>query len=234
MTGHRGSTRPRYGRIAALGSAVVVTALTGLAGMGILGGGGTTALADPVARQASYQQSRPTVPTPSATAPAPSTSTGPTGTDTTPLGPTTSGGRSDATTQAPLPAASGSGRRIVFSQHLQRVWLVGAHDTTRRTYLASGSLTDNLQPGHYAVTQRERHAIGIDDSGTMQYFVVFTAGPTGAAIGFHSIPVKDGHLVQTVSQLGTPQSHGCIRQWKPDAVALWHFAPVGTRVVVVA
>ncbi len=233
MTTHRGPARPRYGRLAALGSAVVVTALSGLAGMGILGGGGTAALADPVARQASYRQSQ----GPATTDASPPVSTDPTTpitTDTTPLGPTTSGGRTDAPKQVPLPAASGVGRRIVFSQHLQRVWLVGGHGNTRRTYLSSGSLTDNLQPGHYTVTQRERHAIGIDNSGTMEFFVVFTAGPTGAAIGFHSIPVKDGHLVQTVSQLGTPQSHGCIRQWKPDAVALWHFAPIGTRVVVVA
>ena len=231
MTTHRGPARPRYGRIAALGSAAVVTVLSGLAGMGVLGGAGTTALADPVARQASYQQSRPPVTTGTT---APTTSSDTSSTETTPGGPTTSGGRSDSPKQVPLPAASGAGRRIVFSQHLQRVWLVGARGATQRTYLASGSLTDNLQPGHYAVTQRERHAVGIDDSGTMQYFVVFTAGPTGAAIGFHSIPVKGGHPVQTVSQLGTPQSHGCIRQWRPDAIALWHFAPVGTRVVVVA
>jgi hypothetical protein len=227
MTTHRGPARPRYGRIAALGTAVVVTVLTGLAGMGVFGGGGTTALADPVARQASYQRSQ--APVTTDTTPPASTRA-----DTAPLGPTTSGGRTDAPKQVPLPAASGVGRRIVFSQHLQRVWLVGAHGNTQRTYLGSGSLTDNLQPGEYAVTQRERHAIGIDDSGTMEYFVVFTAGPTGAAIGFHSIPVKDGHLVQTVSQLGTPQSHGCIRQWKPDAIALWKFAPTGTKVVVVA
>jgi lipoprotein-anchoring transpeptidase ErfK/SrfK len=68
----------------------------------------------------------------------------------------------------------------------------------------------------------------------MEYFVRFTQGPTGAAIGFHSIPTKHGRPLQTAAQLGTAQSHGCIRQWKPDAIALWRFAPVGTKVVVVA
>jgi lipoprotein-anchoring transpeptidase ErfK/SrfK len=68
----------------------------------------------------------------------------------------------------------------------------------------------------------------------MEYFVRFTQGPTGAAIGFHSIPTMDGTPLQTTAQLGTPQSHGCIRQWKPDAIALWNFAPIGTKVVVVA
>jgi lipoprotein-anchoring transpeptidase ErfK/SrfK len=39
--------------------------------------------------------------------------------------------------------------------------------------------------------------------------------------------------VQTPAQLGTPLSHGCIRQRTADAKALWHFAPLGTTVVVV-
>ena len=38
----------------------------------------------------------------------------------------------------------------------------------------------------------------------MQYFVRFTAGPTGAAIGFHTIPAKDGQPLQTEAELGTP------------------------------
>jgi hypothetical protein len=238
MTPHRGAARPRYGRIAALGSSVVVTLLSGLAGTGVLGNGTAAAVADPVARQASYQQAQPPASTDTSGTDQvtdPPTDQPASKADTTPVGPTTSGGRTDAPAQAPLPAASGSGRRIVFSQHLQRVWLVGAHDdTVQRTYLVSGSVTDNLQPGSYEVYSRSRWATGIDDSGTMQYFVRFTQGPTGAAIGFHSIPTKHGTPLQTTAQLGTPQSHGCIRQWKPDAVALWHFAPVGTKVVVVA
>ena len=40
--------------------------------------------------------------------------------------------------------------------------------------------------------------------------------------------------MQTVAQLGTPLSHGCIRQRTADARALWDFAPLGTTVVVVA
>jgi hypothetical protein len=136
-----------------------------------------------------------------------------------------------------LPPGSGTGRRIVFDISAQRVWLVAVtrsgEERVRRTYLASGSVSDNLQPGTYAVFSRSRHAWGIDDSGTMEYFVRFAHGEN-AAIGFHDIPVKDGRRVQTRAELGTPQSHGCIRQWRPDAKALWHFAPVGTTVVVVA
>ena len=115
------------------------------------------------------------------------------------------------------------------------MWLVGqrhGEDVVRRTYLVSGSVTDNLQPGSYEVYSKSTHAVGIDDSGTMRYMVRFAHG-SNAAIGFHDIPVLDGRLVQGRDDLGTPQSHGCIRQWRPDARALWRFAPVGTSVVVV-
>lgn len=135
-----------------------------------------------------------------------------------------------------VPANSGTGRRIVFAMADQRVWLVdqaqGA-DAVRRTYLVSGSLTGNLQPGTYSVYSKSQQAWGIDDSGTMKYMVRFAHGPN-AAIGFHDIPELDGTQVQTRAELGSPRSHGCIRQWRPDAKALWDFAPVGTKVVVVA
>jgi L,D-transpeptidase catalytic domain len=133
----------------------------------------------------------------------------------------------------PVPSASGQGRRIVFDMSEQRVWLVAGSGSVRRTYPVSGSLTDNLQPGTYSVYSKSLHAWGIEDSGTMQYMVRFAHG-ANAAIGFHDIPVLNGALVQTRAQLGTPRSHGCIRQWRPDAKALWAFAPVGTKVVVVA
>ena len=122
---------------------------------------------------------------------------------------------------------------MVFDISDQRVWLVDKGDEVRRTYLVSGSLTDNLEPGTYAVYSRSRHAVGIDDSGVMEYFIRFTRG-VNAAIGFHSIPTKNGRPLQTEKQLGTPQSHGCIRQATAGRQALWAFAPVGTKVVVTA
>ena len=133
-----------------------------------------------------------------------------------------------------MPDDSGDGRRIVFDQSDQRVWLVDDDEDVERTYLVSGSLYDNLDPGTYSVYSRSEHAWGIDDSGTMEYFVRFTEGTNGAAIGFHDIPIDDGELVQTVADLGTPRSHGCIRQERDDAIALWEFAPIGTEVDVTA
>jgi hypothetical protein len=133
-----------------------------------------------------------------------------------------------------VPADSGTGRRIVFDETDQRVWLVAGDGTVERTYAVSGSRFDNLDPGSYEVLSRTRHATAFDLSGTMEYFVHFTTG-FSEPIGFHSVPRdNDGRLEQTKSQLGTPLSAGCVRQWEPDAAALWEFAPVGTTVVVTA
>lgn len=134
---------------------------------------------------------------------------------------------------APLPARSGSGKRVVFDMSEQRVWLVDEDDAVRRTYPVSGSRYDNLDPGSYEVYSRSEQAYAFDGSGSMRYMVRFTQGDN-AAIGFHDIPVENGRKAQTKAELGTPQSHGCIRQWPNDAKALWRFAPLGTTVVVTA
>jgi lipoprotein-anchoring transpeptidase ErfK/SrfK len=215
------SARPRYDRICALGGAVAVTVVSGLGGLGLLPAGAPAGSERPVAQA---RVNRP------ASAPV---SQGP---QAYLAAKPTEARSSDQSATPALPAGSGTGRRIVFAIGLQRVWLVdrqAGKDVVRRTYLASGSLTDNLRPGSYQVYSKSRHAIGVDDSGTMQYMVRFAHGQH-AAIGFHDIPVLDGKLVESRDDLGSPRSHGCIRQWRPDARALWRFAPVGTRVVVVA
>jgi hypothetical protein len=221
---HATQVRPRYPRIAAAGSAFVVTVVTLLGGIGVLPTG------SPAAAESARSGNRVAL----------TTLTVPSGTDTSdespnrpptqrPM-PTTTPSEEDPTSSA-LPSDSGSGKRVVFDISDQRVWLVDKGDEVLRTYLVSGSLTDNLDPGTYAVYSRSRHAVGINDSGVMEYFTRFTRGEN-AAIGFHSIPTKDGRPLQTEKQLGTPQSHGCIRQATPDAKRLWDFAPVGTKVVV--
>ncbi len=209
-------TRVRYDRVVALLLSTGVTLFAVLAGVGVVG---------PGVGAPAYAQRDSTVPgSASASVRA-----------RTGITATTPGDdqAAKAGSGVALPVASGSGKRVVFDMSEQRVWLVGRDGGVRRTYLVSGSLTDNLRPGHYGVYSRSRWANGVDDSGAMQYFVRFARG-TRAAIGFHDIPVLHGVPLQTKAQLGTPQSHGCIRQNRPDAIALWDFAPTGTAVDVVA
>jgi hypothetical protein len=130
-----------------------------------------------------------------------------------------------------LPAGSGDGRRIVFDQSEQRVWLVAANDDVKRSYLVTGSNRGNLRPGFYAVKSRTRYARTYRGGGTLEYFVKFAQGRT-AAIGFHAVTEKQGRLVYARSDLGTPHTPGCVEAWLSDAKALWAFAPIGTKVVV--
>jgi len=214
--------RPRLGRIAAAAGSLLVTTVALLGGVGIipLGGAGSAATNGGGPEVADSGSTATPAAEPAAE---PSTSAGTSGTQKS----------TAARSSTALPAGTGSGKRVVFSMSRQRVWLIGATGTPKATYLVSGSLTDNLKPGRYDVYSRSRWAVGIDDSGVMEYFVRFTRGEN-APIGFHSIPTKDGTPLQKVSQLGTPQSHGCIRARLADAKQLYDFAPTGTDVVVVA
>ena len=132
-----------------------------------------------------------------------------------------------------LPRRSGTGKRVVYSISRQQVWLVGRGGRTVRTYAVSGRTTQP-GPGRYRVWSRSLHTSSAVSTATMDYMVRFARGRrTGAAIGFHDIPRDSrGRPEQRLRDLGRPLSAGCIRQSTPDARALWRFAPVGTRVVV--
>jgi lipoprotein-anchoring transpeptidase ErfK/SrfK len=133
-----------------------------------------------------------------------------------------------------LPLHSGTGRRVVYSVPLQRVWVVGSAGNVQRTYLVSGRLSQPAT-GRYHVYSKARWTVSTVSAETMQYMIRFAHGTrTGSPIGFHSIPRDySGHAAQSVADLGKPLSAGCIRQRMRDAVFLWQFAHVGTSVVVV-
>lgn len=237
MSKHR-AQRPRrlkarYGRMAVTGLAATVTGIALLAGAGVIpvseGDASATGRAGSPSTEAALGLAAPR-----AKADPESTAADAAGQEAAGQGADEKPAQDGATrSEAPaVPAGAGSGRRVVFSEEQQRVWLVGSKGRVRASYLVSGSVIDNLHPGTYEVYSRSRWAVGIDDSGVMEYFVRFTRGQR-AAIGFHSIPTKDGVALQSVDQLGTPQSHGCIRQRRADAVRMWDFAPLGTPVVVV-
>ena len=221
MSRHRLEVRPRYGRIAVLASSLVVTGVAVLGGIGLLPQDASTEAvgSEATAAEAAGSTGLHDV------APERSTAT------RRPSEPARGGGTREGIAVMTPPPDSGTGRRVVFSEELQRVWLITADQRVQRTYLVSGSVYDNLDAGSYAVYSRSERAWGIDDSGTMKWFVRFARGDN-AAIGFHDIPVAGGAPVQTRAQLGTPLSHGCVRQKESDARALWAFAPLGTPVVV--
>jgi lipoprotein-anchoring transpeptidase ErfK/SrfK len=133
-------------------------------------------------------------------------------------------------TDPPVPAASGEGRRIVYSNGQQRIWLVEDDGTVTNTHLVSGR-RNFPRPGNYAVFSRS--PVTRSGSVTMQYMVRWYQSRR-LAVGFHSIPVdRRGRPIQSEAQLGTFRSHGCVRQSVSDAALVWDWAQLGTPVVVV-
>jgi len=131
----------------------------------------------------------------------------------------------------PIPANSGTGRRIVYSNSQQRVWLIEDDGSVFDSYLVSGKY---LTPGagEYKVFSKSRYAFAAHDGITMDHMVRFAHGRR-LAIGFHSIPkYANGVPMQTEEELGTYQSGGCVRQRNDKAEQLFNWAPVGTKVVV--
>ena len=130
------------------------------------------------------------------------------------------------------PAGSGGGRRVVYANLSQRLWLIGDDGFTDRTYPISGKYLDP-GPGVYRVYAFQRHAEAGHDGITMEYFVAFN--PAGLGYGFHTIPVfADGTPLQGENELGFFRSAGCVRQRRGDAIYLWNWARVGDPVVVTA
>ena len=133
----------------------------------------------------------------------------------------------------PLPANPGAGRRVVYSNSAQRVWLVGEDGVAFDSWLVSGR-RGVPRPGVYSVFSRSPVSSAHGGSVTMQFMVRFARGRS-LAIGFHSIPVRrNGTPIQSLEQLGTYRSSGCVRQSVGDAAKMWSFAGVGTPVVVIA
>ena len=154
-------------------------------------------------------------------------------TETVPPPPTTTTTLPDLTL---LPQNSGTGRRVVYSKSLMRVWTVEGDGTVSKTHLVSGRRTWNQPlPGTYSVFSRSQYTCNINHPNICwRYMVRFTKGPDGDNIGFHEIPTNTstGYKLQSLSQLGQALSSGCVRQAPSDAVYMWNWAPIGTKVVV--
>jgi len=157
---------------------------------------------------------------------------------TPPVAPTTT----TTTTMPPppppweLPPNSGTGRRVVYSKTNQWVWAIEADGRIVKDHVVSGRRTwDQPLPGEYRVFSRSGFTCNIKNpSLCWRYMVRFTVGPDGDNIGFHEIPIdrSSGEPVQGEWQLGEPLSGGCVRQATADALFIWNFAPIGTKVVV--
>lgn len=124
----------------------------------------------------------------------------------------------------------GSGRRIVYTNGGQRVWLINATGELHKTHQVTGR-RGIPAVGRYRVYSMSRYAWAPYDGITMEFMVRFARGEW--PYGFHSIPVwPDKSPLQDPAKLGTHGSGGCVRQLWDDAEAVFDWATVGTRVIV--
>ncbi|WP_327156271.1 hypothetical protein [Streptomyces tubercidicus] len=126
---------------------------------------------------------------------------------------------------APVPQASGQGKRIVYSLGAKRVWLVDAQDKALRTFTVAPSAV-SPRPGAYAVASRSVSVTGSD--GIAVEHVVRFAAVNGVTVGFSA--AVDGSQPDP----GAGKKTGGVRESRADGKAMWDFAPTGTKVVVVS
>ena len=131
-----------------------------------------------------------------------------------------------------LPRNTGAGRRVVYSNSLQWVWVVDKNEQVIRSMPVSGR-RGVPAPGTYKVTSQSAWSFSLDFEGVnFRWMTRFAFGPEGGNIGFHEIPRKDGKPMQTVAQLGSFAGSGCVRMATEDVKFIYRWARPGTQVVV--
>ncbi len=138
-----------------------------------------------------------------------------------------------ASTFVPPPAPDvpdeGLGRRIVYSNSQQRVWVINADESIVLDVRVSGK-RGVPHPGTYHVYKKNTN--GSSGSLRLPWFTSFARGNT-TDIGFHGIPLRpNGSPIQSDAQLGTPLSHGCVRMNQQDVKVLYDWARIGDPVIV--
>jgi lipoprotein-anchoring transpeptidase ErfK/SrfK len=182
-----------------------------------------------------------TVPESTTTAPPVTTTLPPETTTTLPAETTTTTIVYNHDNPRPLPEKSGKGRRVVYQNSLNWVWIVDENEQVVLSVPVSGR-EGVPKPRKYAVMSKSEFSQSIFyPEIKMKWSVRFAISPNGKnTISFHSIPVcawTGGHCntvgpMQTPEQLGTFQSGGCVRMLEADVKFLYDFVEVGTPVVV--
>lgn len=132
----------------------------------------------------------------------------------------------------PPPANTGTGKRIVYCNSCQKVWLVDETDYVFATFSVSGRRGAPSAGVYHVMRKLEMGRSKAHPDLRLPYFVGFAWGST-TDIGFHGIPLRpDGSQIESDTQLGQPLSSGCVREHQWAAKLLYDWTPEGTTVVV--
>ncbi|MEU0970214.1 hypothetical protein ABZ357_34160 [Streptomyces sp. NPDC005917] len=127
-----------------------------------------------------------------------------------------------------LPNSSGTGERVVYSVDDDRVWLVSERNRVERTFKVHPGTIDPAL-GTYWVTSRSKAVTGTDGL-PIEHVVRFTTTKDGSAIGFSAVSGNGNGATETPDP--TVKTGG-IRETRPDGDAMWMFATIGVKVVVI-
>lgn len=137
--------------------------------------------------------------------------------------PSQSTAQQDPAKPVPVPEGSGTGVRVVYSVGQKRVWLVGAAGQEPKSFTVMPS-TVHPKPGNYTVSSRSGAVTGSD--GVPIEHVVRFASTQGVTLGFSAR--VDGATPEPDPNMKT----GGIRMARADGDAMWAFATIGAKVVV--
>ncbi|MFF5144454.1 hypothetical protein ACFY6U_32855 [Streptomyces sp. NPDC013157] len=125
-----------------------------------------------------------------------------------------------------LPNTSGTGERVVYSVDDDRVWLVSERGRVERTFKVSpGTIDPPL--GAYWVTSRSKAVTGTDGL-PIEHVVRFTTTKDGSAIGFSAVTAQ-----RAAAPPDPTVKTGGIRETRADGNAMWNFATIGVKVIVI-
>ncbi|GGT88976.1 hypothetical protein GCM10010272_37280 [Streptomyces lateritius] len=161
----------------------------------------------------------------SANAPADVSAVGSRTPSSAPSAPAKGGAQKQVKDPLAVPAHSGTGARVVYALAERRVWLVDEKGQATHTFSVMPS-TVHPVPGAYTVTSRSGSVTGSD--GVQIEHVVRFATVQDVSIGFSA--AVDGSLPTPDPSRKT----GGIRMKRADGEAMWTFASIGAKVVVVA
>ncbi|MFE2017110.1 hypothetical protein ACFW9O_03520 [Streptomyces sp. NPDC059499] len=123
-----------------------------------------------------------------------------------------------------IPADSDTGARVVYALKDRRVWIVDAKEKSLRTFTVMPSAISPL-PGVYRVTSRSGTIKGSD--GVPIEHVVRFASVDDVIVGFSAAQDDSMHSPDPTIKTGG------VRMKRADGNAMWTFATVGVKIVVV-
>ncbi|MFF4005997.1 hypothetical protein [Streptomyces sp. NPDC001717] len=137
--------------------------------------------------------------------------------------PSPAAAKQDPAKPVAVPEGSGTGTRVVYSVSQKRVWLVGPVGQEPKSFAVMPS-TVHPKAGSYTVGSRSGTVTGSD--GVPIEHVVRFATTEGVAIGFSAR--VDG----ATPEPDPGKKTGGIRMARADGDAMWGFATIGSKVVV--